>query len=253
VFYEMRVKEVADKVIAAMRGQDPITKNHIASSVDYYAQGNIHYKSSEESKREFLTDITELVKKEIKVTPKKKPFRAKNNDEFLRRVSNLIASEVGASFPDGDPIDNIAEKIDQLAGRFDYNTYKHSHFVTDIDDTSLIEILDVAAKKFMAASDYYSYVDELWQSHTDNAQYDYDNEVKRKTAKAQEHLPFGATVSVDSLNDLPPRPQKNPWRESLGEALEEYNNNVQLAIADIGQIPEDEAKDLAKKMSLMTT
>lgn len=252
----MRVKEVADKVIAAMQGQDPITKDHITSSVDHYAQGNVHYKSSDESKREFLIDITKEVKKVIRVTPKKKPFRAKNNDEFLYRISMLIQEAAGQAFPDGDPFDYITDNVARIAKQFAYTTYKDREYggVADIDDTPLMDILDAAAKKHLDVKDYHAYNEQLWQDQSDMATFDYDTDVKRETAKAQEHLPYGASINVDSLKGVAPLPNyaknKNPWKESFNEAMEKYDNNIQLAIAHIGQVPEDEARELALRMSI---
>ncbi len=244
----MRVTDVSDKVIAAISGQDPIwyTKDHIKSTIDNYAQGNVHYRSSEESKREFLKDIWLEVMKVIKIAPKKRPFRAKNNDEFLRRVSDLIQEASGNSFPDGDPFDEIAEKIGRIAERFDYRV--NNDYGTDIDDTQLIDILDAAAKKYLHVKDYNAYHEQMWDSLHGDAVHDYESSDEDLDTTDEWDEPLkkypGGLFGED------PRSARNPWRESLGEALEDYDNKIEIAIANIGQISEEEAKKLALDMSM---
>lgn len=127
----------------------------------------------------------------------------------LKKVADVIEIEVGNSFPDGDPFDFIQPRLEKM---YDLGP-----------DPYILDILDAAVKEHLGAQSYHAYLANFWDDAA------------------------SSDLGIDIDSD------RNPWRESkdysIKEALKDYDNQIEKAIASVLGVDEEQAKQVSRTMS----
>ena len=158
--YEDRVNDVAG--IIRRDYPEGITKKEFATAVDKAGQesGAVEMRSSSSAinqknvgnaRKDFIKDVAAKI--DFKRDTSKASAQKERVEKALERLAYIIQEEVGNSWPDGDPFDNIAPKARKLGIPMD----------------RLIDWLDRATKKYIGRpyKDYHDYVAGTWDDFKD--------------------------------------------------------------------------------------
>ena len=168
--YEDRVRQIADSIVQQFHGQ-PVTKQELTIAIK---NGIISAKNRGMSMgslkpEEMVKDVIKAISNQIKIKKTAGP-KTQARQELSKMVDDLsweIPSLVGATFPDGDPIDMVGEwyrknrnAISTLLYAID--EYNPQGFFWD-------KMWPAAEKKFCkeyGCKDLHDYCAQLWDEHS---------------------------------------------------------------------------------------
>jgi hypothetical protein len=174
--YQGRINRAADHVVKSTpRSKEDIT-DFISAAASLY--NDVEKRLGGRAWRDFQKDVVAALKGRLGPMKSQSAIDKKAaGNEQLQRIAYMAQDAAGAVFPDGDPFDVLAPKLQRMG--------YYGHEIGDV--------LDKAAKKFLGVKSYHDYLATMWDDvSADNLPY---------TDKEGRDHPAPLTLGV-----------RNPWR-----------------------------------------
>lgn len=194
--YQQRVSSVAKRVLSDHEASPFENKAEIKKAIMRHASHNIENKLGGTAWRDFIKDVTDELKGQLRSRPKN--TAAQQRKEIIQQLAPEIEYAAGNAFPDGDPFDQLV-------------VWLRDH---GVEENNWMLYLDKAAKN-LGAKSYHDYLADMYDAVQKDREYDV-NRTKDSYRYGTDSTPAVKKKKIGDIgsaeNFFTPVSGPNPWR-----------------------------------------